>query len=108
MSWLSIFHRGHGKVPSATHRSFNLDLETAKRVGQSVELNNPELVVAGVRRSPGSQSWTIDVVNRYTGQMTSLSDHDHWARRLQEISPCRSAEDARVVQVPSCTPDRSH
>jgi hypothetical protein len=30
--------------------------------------------------------------------MTSLSEHDNWARRLQEILPCRSIEDARVVQ----------
>ena len=102
MSWLNhLFRRDHLSTPPATRHHFRLDLETAQQVAQSIELNNPELVVAGLRPAIGlgaARGWIIDVVNRHTGQMTSLSEHDNWSRRLQEVLPCRSAEDARVVQ----------
>jgi hypothetical protein len=36
-----------------TRNSFRLDFTTAKQVAQSIELNNPELVVAGLRPAAG-------------------------------------------------------
>jgi len=76
-----------------------LDRMSALQVARDIELNNPELVVAGVRviRRAGKALWTIDVVNRSNGRMASLDDHDDWTRRLQEILPDRSTADARVV-----------
>jgi hypothetical protein len=103
LSWLThLFRRARPHAALTTRHSFRLDLTTAKQVAQSIELNNPELVVAGLRPAVGAAGgWIIDVVNRHTGQITSLSEHDNWARRLQEILPCRSVEDARLVQRPA-------
>jgi hypothetical protein len=76
-----------------------LDRETATQVGRDIEANNPELVVVDVRLvwRDGRSVWTIDVVNRTNGRITSLDDHDDWTRRLQEILPDRTTADARVV-----------
>ena len=76
-----------------------LDLQTAREAARAIEANNPELVVAGIRRiwQTRGYAWTIDVVNLSSGSMTSLAGQDDWSSRLQSILPERTTVDARVV-----------
>ena len=104
MSWFSaLFHptRNRGPALRRPQTPPDLNLVEATRVAREIEINNPELVIAGMRqlRRRGSRpTWVIDVGNRFTGRMVSLDERDHWTRRLQEILPERSLEEARVVR----------
>ena len=105
MSWfhnLAEFINRHGLLtlkPAAPRLSA---LEQGNRVARQIEINNPEVVIAGVRQVSewGHRSWIIDVVNRETGRMVSIEEYDHWSQRLLEILPFRSLDDARLARPP--------
>ncbi|MPZ48364.1 MAG: hypothetical protein GEU75_03470 [Dehalococcoidia bacterium] len=102
MSWYSaLLHLRHGNGPSVRRPAAPppFDLPEVTRLAREIEVNNPELVITGIRqlRLRGKPSWVIDVVNRLNGGMASLDERDHWTR-LQELLPERSLEDARVIR----------
>jgi hypothetical protein len=83
-----------------------MDFRAATRVSQTLEANNPELVVAGIRqvqRKGKRPTWAVDVVNRLNGKMISLDEKDDWTQQLRQILPDRSTEDARIVNRPKAS-----
>ena len=109
MGWFrALFHRpGRGPEARRPKTPLDLNLVEATRVAREIEINNPEVIIAGVRqlrRRGSGPTWVIDVVNRSSGRMVSLDQRDHWTRRLQEILPGRSLEEARIIHCSRVAP----
>ena len=64
-----------------------MDEQDAAQIARTIEAERPELTVAGIRRVrvDGAFNWTIDVIHRGTGRMTSLEEKDLWRQKLDEL-----------------------